>query len=247
MKKTKNKPNFKWGYPALALITGTIGVCLLAFNNKSLEALAITIGAIVTLAGIITALNALTKRERGGKFAFSIALAVALLVSGITTMITKTAAMNVIVGIFGLLLILDGGYKFETTAKSKRHRAAGWWIMLLLSVSLIAGGYIAVREMTVEWSGTVYALGALFIIDAIANLLSGFYLGFAQRRDNEIMREQIIAEIRKEEEARLKEEEKARKKREKKAKPFSFFGKKRKSENPEADGQATESSEQDIG
>ena len=142
--------------------------------------------------------------------------------------------MNLIVGIFGLVLILDGGYKFETTTKSKRYRAAGWWIMLALSVALIAGGYIAVRRLTVDWSGTVYVLGALFIIDAVANLLSAFYLGYAEKRESAELREKIIEDIKREEEERIKKEEK------KKEKKFSFFGrKKRKSEKNETEA-ATE-------
>lgn len=222
MKKTK----FKWGYIALSLITAVIGICLLAFNNQSLEALAVTIGVIVALTGPLFALNAFSKKERGGRFAVFMVLAVALLVSGITTIITKTTAMNVIVGIFGLVLILDGGYKFETTAISKRYRAAGWWIMLTLSLTLIVGGYLTVRRLTVEWSGTVYVLGALFIVDAIANLLSAFYLGYSERKNAEELRESIIEEIRREEEERLKKEEKKKRK-------FSFFKKKSKPESPD--------------
>ena len=220
MKKQKIKTKFKWGYPALALVSGAVGVCLLVLNNQSLEALAVTIGSIVALAGVVFGVNALSMKERGGKFALYIVMAVAFLVSGIATIITKTTIMDLIVGIFGLILILDGGYKFETTAKSKRYRAAGWWIMLALSVALIGGGYIAVRRLTVGWSGTVYVLGALFIIDAIANLLSAFYLGYAEKRESAELREKIIEDIKREEEERAKNE--------KKEKKFSFFRKKSK-------------------
>ena len=220
MKKQKIKTKFKWGYPALALVSGAVGVCLLVLNNQSLEALAVTIGSIVALAGVVFGANALTMKERGGKFALYIVMAVAFLVSGIATIITKTTIMDLIVGIFGLILILDGGYKFETTAKSKRYRAAGWWIMLALSVALIGGGYIAVIRLTVGWSGTVYVLGALFIIDAIANLLSAFYLGYAEKRESAELREKIIEDIKREEEERAKNE--------KKEKKFSFFRKKSK-------------------
>ena len=223
-KEKKEKVKFKWGYIALMTVSAVIGVCLLAFNNKSLEALATAIGFIVALAGVVVAVDAFSKKDRGSKFGFSIALAVALLVSGITTIITKTTAMNVIVGIFGLVLILDGGYKFETTATSKRYRAAGWWIMLVLSVTLIGGGYLTVRRFSVEWSGTVYILGALFLVDAIANLLSAFYLGYAERKSNEELRSRIIEEIK-------REEEEKRKKESKKKWKFSFFDKKKKADD----------------
>ena len=221
MKKTQKKAGFKWGYIALMLITSAIGVCLLAFNNKSLDALAITIGAIVAVAGIIFAVSAISNKERGWGFGFKIAFSVALLICGITTMIARTTAINIMVGIFGLIIIMDGTFKFHTTALSKRYRAAMWWVMLVISVTLIAGGYITVRRFTIDWDGTVYVIGALFIVDAIANLLSAFFLGFTDKMAEEEIRRQVIAEL--EAEKKLEEE-----KAEKKAKKRGFFKRKEK-------------------
>ena len=217
MKKTQKKQAFKWGYVALMLITAAIGVCLLAFNNKSLDALAITIGAIVATAGIVSALNAISNKERGWGFGFKIALSVAFLICGITTMIARTTAINIIIGVFGLVLIMDGTFKMHTAAMSKRYRAAAWWVILIISVVLIAGGYLTVRRLTIDWNGTVYLIGALFIVDAFANLISAFFLGFSEKKNEEEIRKQVMAEL----EVKQATEEKTAKKR-------RFFGKKEK-------------------
>ena len=99
-----------------------------------------------------------------------------------------------------------------------------WESVPLWAVTLIGGGYLTVRRFTVEWTGTVYVLGSLFIIDAIANLLSAFYLGYAERKSTEELRASIIEEIRREEEERLKKERKKGKF------SFSLFGKKKTKE-----------------
>ncbi len=193
-KKIKNQP-FKWGYIALMLISAIMGICFFAFNNELLDALAIVIGAVVTLAGIVLALFTIAKKERGWSFGFKIAISVAMLISGITTMIARTTAINIIVGIFGLVLIIDGSLKFQTTAMAKRYRTAGWWIMLVLSVILISGGYIVVRNMTIDWNGTVFVLGALFIVDAFANFFSAFIISGNEKHAEAELRAQLQNEI----------------------------------------------------
>ncbi len=223
MKKTTKKQPFKWGYIALMLITAAIGACLLIFNNQSLEALAITIGAVVTLAGIFFAVSAFANKERGWSFGFKIALSVAMLICGITTMISRTSAINIIIGIFGLVLIMDGSFKFQTTAVAKRYRTPIWWVMLAISVALIAGGYIIVRKCTIDWNGTVYFLGGLFIIDALANFLSAFVITSNEKKAEAELREQIIRE----------EREKAEKSKEEKKERRGFF--KRKAKSDESD------------
>ena len=222
----KKLSSFKWGYLCIMLITGAIGLCFLAFSNASLEALAIAMGATVTAAGIVLAVTTLASKERGFKFGIKTAFTVALLVCGITTMIVRTTAINIFIGLFGLLLIIDGTMKFHTTALAKRYRTPGWWLMLIISVILIGGGYITVRELTIEWSGTVYLLGGLFIVDAIANLLSAFYLGAAEKHNEEEIRAKI------EEETAVKSEKASRR---------TFFKKRKKQvEEKQANSESSE-------
>ncbi len=195
MKITKSLTKFPWGYLLLAVLTGVIGVSMLVYKAESLDALAITIGVTVIVAAIFLALIAFAGRDRGFGFGIKIALAVAMVVSGVVTLISRSNAIDVIIGIFGLVLILDGAFKFHTTALSKRYKIFGWWVMLVLSVLLIGGGYITVRALTIENSATVYILGILYTVDALANLFAAFYNATVEHRHILAVEEALLAEV----------------------------------------------------
>ncbi len=218
MKKKVKKAPFKWGYIALMLISALVGICFFAFNNQSLNVLAIVIGAIVTLAGVLFAFAALVNKERGWSFGFKIAISVAMLICGIVTMIARTTAINIIIGVFGLVLIMDGSFKLQTTVFAKRYKVAGWWVMLVTSLLLIGGSYIVIRYLTIDWEGTVFVLGALFIIDAFANFLSAFVISGSEKRAEQEIADKIAEEAAKEQEAENKKKEKRMRKKLKRAK-----------------------------
>ena len=167
---------FKWGDILLALITSGVGVCMFAYNNSSLSALAITVGVVIMLAAVLLAALSFSDRSRGFVFGMRIALAVAMLITGLVAVIATERTIDVLVGLFGLLFIIDGAYKFHTSAMSHRYRAVFWWVLLVLSVILIGGGYVTVRFLTVGYSATVYVLGSLFIVESAANIISAFYV-----------------------------------------------------------------------
>lgn len=194
MKLIEKIKNFKWGYISIALITAIISICFFVFNNDSLNALAITIGIVIILMAIILAFLTLASKARGFLFGVKIALSVAMLVTGVVAIVARDTTVNVMVGIFGLMMIIDGSLKFNTAAMSKRYKLWCWIVMLVLSVLLIGGGYFTVRLLTIENDATVYVLGALFMLDAIANFFSAFYLSAGEKRVESEIREKILKE-----------------------------------------------------
>ena len=170
--KTTFKVTSKLGYPILTLVTAAMGVALFAFNSQSLDALAITIGAITALCGIGIGVFALADKARGFRFAMKVILAASMLICGVVTMITRENAINTIIGIFGLYMIIDGTLKLYTSALSIRYKAWGKYALMSVAVFLIAVGYITIRYFDISQSITPYILGLCFIIDSVANLLT---------------------------------------------------------------------------
>lgn len=170
----KKIKEFKWGYILLALISGAVGTCLFVYNNTSIGALAIAIGVTVILASILLAVLAFADRSRGFMFGVKVSLAVIMLISGVVAIVATERTMYELVGLFGLVFIMDGAYKMLTSAMSRRYRFWFWWLLLIASILLLAGGYVTVRYLTLESPITVYMLGSLFVIDAIANLFCAF-------------------------------------------------------------------------
>lgn len=168
----------------MTVLTAALGVCFFVFKS-SITYLAIAISIIVILFAAFFAVLAIADKNRRFAFFIKIVLAVSTLTTGVATLIARDAVINVLVGIFGLVLIMDGSFKLHTAAMSKRYSLVGWWIVAVISILTVAGGYITVRYLKLDDAPTLHLLGSTFIVDAIGNLFSAFYIsGYEKRQTN---------------------------------------------------------------
>ncbi len=182
---------FGWGYVLLFIMLLAVGVCLLSFNN-TLEIVAIVMGVIMMLFGIVFFILTLANKHRGVNFAFRITFSIIALVCGAVTAISKSDAIEILVSFIALFLIMDGSFKLQTTATSKRYKLALWWLILIPAVLTIIGGFIAMRISPAS-NDVPIILGITVIIDAIANLLSAFYIAkYESVMKNDIIDEYLI-------------------------------------------------------
>ena len=158
--------------------------------NQTLEITAIVMGVIMMLFAIVFFVLTLADKRRGVKFAFKVSFCVVALVCGAVTAIFRTGAVDILISLIALFLIVDGSFKLQTTVNSKRYRLALWWLILVPTVLTILGGFIAMRFFSTASEETSFILGFSAIIDAVANLLSAFYIA----RYESVMKSEIIDE-----------------------------------------------------
>lgn len=217
--------DFKWGYLLFAILFAGAGICFLSFGENAIKGVKIGIGATaVVFSGIYIALT-LANKERGFRFWARMVMAGTAIAAGIFFMIPIDGAYAYIVMIAGLYLIIDGSFKLQTAALSKRYRSVFWWIMLALAAASITLGAVMLRrefDFGTELLAASRLLGVGLLIDGIQNLLSIGYLTYIERKT----RQEVIEDLRTEgmittvldgDTALSKKEERARKKAEKKA------------------------------
>lgn len=176
---------FGWGYILISAALGVLGVCLIALGN-TLKAMAITMGCITVVGGITLGVLALMDKRRSIGFAIKIFFAVSCLVAGILTLIFNEDAADIIIAVFSLLLIIDASFKLNTTILSKRYLLPMWWAELSLAIATIIISFIMIRFTPKNISVASVTVGIAFIIDAIANLLSPFFIYvISERKKNE--------------------------------------------------------------
>lgn len=171
----KKLKGFEWGYVIVSITLALMGICLLAMSN-ALKAMAITIGCIVIAGGIALGILALVDKRRSIGFAFKIFFAVSCLVAGILTLIFNNGAVEIIIAVLALLLIIDSSFKLNTTIMSKRYLLPLWWIELALAVATIIISFIMIKFTPENLATASVIMGIAFIIDAIANILSPFFI-----------------------------------------------------------------------
>ena len=171
----KKLKNIKWGYPVISILLAVIGACFITFNN-SLTVLAISVGVILAVFGAIFGVVTISGKKRGFYFAVKIIFAVICLAAGIVTAVFRENSTEVLISLFSLLIIVDGSFKLNTSAVSKRYSVGGWWIMMILSAAIIASAFLLVERTPEKESLTTTVLGIIILADAVANLLSVFWV-----------------------------------------------------------------------
>ena len=164
-----------WGYLLFALTLVVLGFCFIAFET-ALNYLAITIGVLVCIAAILQFVFAMAATNRQLKFYIRISVAVLTLSAGVVTFVAQESAIAVLTTLFGLLLIIDGAFKLQTTIQSKRYHVAGWWILLGIAVTTILGGFFLTKFAPDSQSLLALLLGLVLIVDGAGNFFSLYYV-----------------------------------------------------------------------
>lgn len=187
----------KWGYILIGLTLSTIGILFMAFSS-ALDYLAISIGIVQLVFGIIHIALTISRTGRGVSFYFNVIFAATAIISGATTLIARANSIDIIASLISLLLILDAGFKFHTAAMSKRYNKFGWWFILALSSLTAAGGYWMLKFTPSEMLGISILLGITLVIDGVSNIFSAFYLASCERSEHERIylkaQEELMAE-----------------------------------------------------
>lgn len=176
--------SFGWGYILIAILLSLVGISFIAFGNM-LETLAIIIGIVLIIFGIVFGVLTLTRDARGGIFALKVIFSVLAIVAGTVTAVLNDGAITVIADVLCLFLIVDGSFKLTTSISSKKYSVFGWWFMLMVSVSTILSAFIVTKLMTAEGdrAALTVVLGIIILIDAVGNLVSPFFMAGARAKE----------------------------------------------------------------
>lgn len=176
--------SFGWGYILIAILLSLVGISFVAFGNM-LATLAVVIGIVLIIFGIVFGVLTLTRDSRGPIFALKVTFAVLAIVAGTVTAVLNDAAITVIADVLCLFLIVDGSFKLTTSITSKKYSIFGWWLMLVISVSTIISSFIVTKLMTAAADRTALTviLGVIIIIDAVGNLISPFLIAGARAKE----------------------------------------------------------------
>lgn len=177
---------FKWGYILLSAMLILSGVSFFVFRDADsanpVKKIAIAIGVLLLIYSVIIVVAALASKGRGFRFALNIIISVCALIAGLTIVISPEGAEVWIISVFGLLMIIDGSFKLQTSVISKRYKLWLWWVMTVLSVVTIAGGFICTNTVGLGSNALSIILGATLTVDGISNFLSAFYISMYEKR-----------------------------------------------------------------
>ena len=175
---------FKWGYILLAMLFTLVGVLFIAFQG-ALTYLAVALGIILLIFGIVYAVLTISNTDRGVNFFFKIVFAVTAIICAIIVLVMRASAVDTISSVMALLLIIDASFKLHTAAMSKRYALFGWWFMIIVSTLTVIGGFTTIKYIRPDDPALPIVLGLTLIIDAVGNFFSAFFVSGYEKRLSE--------------------------------------------------------------
>ncbi len=201
---SKNQPNrvfqaiknFKWGYLLFAILFFAAGLGFIMFPEQAMEGVRITIGVIVIAFALFSAAMTLAKKERGFRFWIKMIACIFGGVCGGFALFSADLFSYLLVA-FGLLMIIDGAFKFQTSILSCRYKFWLWWVMLVVAVVGIGMGTYLVRrefDFDTELVFAAYMIGAGFIVESDLNFMSIAYQYLIERGQRKELSAGTVAE-----------------------------------------------------
>ena len=187
----KKLKTVNWGYLWLAVLIGGAGILILAYPNKTLEAVAITVGVVTLLLGAVQAIRVLSDKKRGFKFAVGIVAASVTVIAGVLCLILRDKVKEFIPSLVCLFLIIDASFKLQTVVRARQFKSKACWALMVLSIVTITLSFITIRlEGGEDVKKILILFGLSLVADALGNLFSFFFVGSVEKAE----REKILAE-----------------------------------------------------
>ena len=186
----KKIKEINWGYLWLALLIGGAGILILAYPNKTLDVVAITIGVVTLLLGAVQAIRVLSDKKRGFSFAIGIIAASITVIAGILCLILRERIKEFLPSLVCLFLIIDSSFKLQTVVRARQFKSKACWALLVLSIVTIALSFIAIEMEGGDAEKILVLFGLSLVADALGNLFSFFFVGSVEKAE----REKILAE-----------------------------------------------------
>ena len=180
-----------WGYLLLAVLIGGAGILILVFPNKTLDAVAITVGIVTLLLGAVQAIRVLSDKKRGFKFAVGIIAASVTVIAGILCLVLHGKVKEFIPSLVCLFLVIDASFKLQTVVRARQFKSKACWALMVLSIVTITLSFITIRlEGGEDVKRILILFGLSLVADALGNLFSFFFVGVVERAE----RDKILAE-----------------------------------------------------
>ena len=125
----------KNGYIIMSVLFMVLGACLIIWPDCSMAVFCTAVGIMLIVYGLIKILGYFSRDIYCLAFQFDLAFGVLLAAVGIIIIVRRNVVVNLIFGIFGLLILADALFKIQMSIDAKKFGLNLWWRILLVSDS----------------------------------------------------------------------------------------------------------------
>ena len=155
----------KNGYIIMSVLFMVLGACLIIWPDCSMAVFCTAVGIMLIVYGLIKILA----------FQFDLAFGVLLAAVGIIIIVRRNVVVNLIFGIFGLLILADALFKIQMSIDAKKFGLNLWWRILLVAILTGVLGFLLLIRPFEAAEIMMILVGVSVLFEGILNLCVAIY------------------------------------------------------------------------
>lgn len=165
----------KNGYIVMSVLFMILGVCLIIWPDCSMAVFCTAVGIMLIVYGLIKIFGYFSRDVYCLAFQFDLAFGVLLVAVGVIIIVRRNVVVNLIFGIFGILILADALFKIQMSVDAKKFGLSLWWrIMLVAILTGILGFLLLIRPFAAA-EVMMILVGISILFEGILNLCVAIY------------------------------------------------------------------------
>lgn len=150
------------------IVSAVIGILFLVFPGQCIKYISLAFGIALIVMGAGGIIGYLTNKNNG----FTLALGIISALAGIIICVRYQAIISVIVVLLGIFILATGLFNLFTGIKIVASSLVSGWVTLVMSVTEVIFGIIAITKSTQLTESIVQFLGVALILYAVIDLIA---------------------------------------------------------------------------
>ena len=163
------------GYIVIAVVFCALGIFLMAVPEKAVKIICVLAGILFIADGIIKIIGYFSRDFYCLAFQFDLAFGVLLAAVGIIIIVRRNVVVNLIFGIFGLLILADALFKIQMSIDAKKFGLNLWWRILLVAILTGVLGFLLLIRPFETAEIMMILVGVSVLFEGILNLCVAIY------------------------------------------------------------------------
>ncbi len=171
MKYVRAAKSFYIACSVVLCITGLLVICWPAMTA---QVLCVVLGGVSLVYGTEKILGYFSRDLYHLAFQFDLALGIFVALIGLVLLMRTGRVLEVVSFIVGLLVVVEGVFKIQTSVEALRFGLRGWWIILGGAIASAGLGLLLLFD-PFEGEVLMTFMGIALLIDGLQNLFNALY------------------------------------------------------------------------
>ena len=165
----------KNGYIVMSILFMILGICLIIWPDCSMAVFCTAVGIMLIAYGCIKIIGYFSRDFYCLAFQFDLAFGVLLAAVGVIIIVRRNLVVNLIFGIFGVLILADALFKIQMSIDAKKFGLSLWWRILLMAILTgVLGVLLLIRPFEAA-EVMMILVGVSVLFEGILNLCVVIY------------------------------------------------------------------------